>query len=193
MRRLMHPLAVLVTTCFLATSLVPPPAVVHADGDDGRGTEVARSSPLPAVPTATNTHGAGINSPNYNDFRVQTYYVCADDDSTRFRLTGASIYMWARGDRIKGFQFKYRLVAAGTAGQIQAWSNWSKNVSVSFPQGSNRQQWMNAGRLGQTRSAELAWELEVKLKYPRSLRPAKRYKYRLAFINPTCGRNMDGG
>lgn len=183
---------VLMTTCLFAASLVPAPAAVQAEGDRVRVGAADRSSPQPlSFPTASRTHGAGVNHPRFNDFRVNYLYQCAGADSSRFRVTSASIYMWSRGDRIKGFQFKYRLVPAGTAGQIQAWSNWSKNVSVSFPQGSTRGQWMAAGALNQTRSVEAAWEMEVKLKYPRSLRPAKRYKYRLTFANPPCGSNLN--
>jgi len=46
--------------------------------------------------------------------------------------------------------------------------------------------WMKAGPQGQAWNPAADWDLEVKLKYPRSLRTAWRYKYRLHIPEPTC-------
>jgi hypothetical protein len=46
---------------------------------------------------------------------------------------------------------------------------------------------MTAPKLGQSFSTVASYDLEVKLKYPRSLRKAYSYKYRVKFTNPSCG------
>lgn len=133
------------------------------------------------------TYGAGANKPKYNDGGVKFRYQCVGD-STNFKITGASIYMWSRGkDRIKGFQFKYRLVPAGTDGQLQFAWNWSKNTTVNFKKNKRTGGWVNASKLGQSFSSTASWDLEVKLKYPRSLRKAYTKKYRLHMATPQCG------
>jgi len=133
-------------------------------------------------------HGAGQNAPRFNDWLPRITYSCLPDGSTRFRLTGARIVMFTNGDqRIKGFQFKYRLVPDGTDGQPVPYANWSNNATTSFSQGSVRTTWMNAGQLGQTHSTLADWDIELKLKYPRSLRTAFRYKYRRNLTEPQCG------
>lgn len=147
-----------------------------------------RSDPAGYRPPGSATHGAGVNQPRYDDASVSWEYTCLPDGSSRFRVQRASIVMWSKGARIKGFHFKYRLVPTGTDGQIQLPYNWSKNARVSFPQGSRQSSWVTAGRLGQSFGSDLGWDIEVKLKYPRSLRIAYRYKYRLSMAaTPACG------
>lgn len=133
------------------------------------------------------TYGAGQNTPFYNDNWARSWYSCVGDKAV-FKITRASIYMWSRGkDRIKGFQFKYRLVLKGTEGQPQWFSNWSKNKSVSFKKNKKIGRWMTAGALGQSFGSTAEWDMEIKLKYPRSLRSAFRAKYRMPLGSPQCG------
>lgn len=133
------------------------------------------------------SYGAGITSPAYVDRNAKYWYQCVSDQ-TNFKITKASIVMWSKGvDRIKGFHFKYRLVARGSDGQPQWWSNWSKNVTVSFKTNKKYSRWMNAPKLGQSFSSTAAWDMEIKLKYPRSLRTAFRQKYRVPIVTPQCG------
>ena len=144
--------------------------------------------PASAAAPASATHGAGTNKPAYNNGAANYFYKCKETalGGTVFKITGANIVMWSKGARIKGFQFKYRLVADGTDGQPQWWSNWSDNAATSFPQGSVQTLRMNAGPLGQSFDPAASWDFEVKLKYPRSLRHAYRYKYRLNLPSPAC-------
>ncbi|MEZ5119935.1 MAG: hypothetical protein R2686_08550, partial [Candidatus Nanopelagicales bacterium] len=139
-----------------------------------------------AGPPSSSTHGAGMNKPANNDGSIVYKHRCVGD-TTDFKITQATIKMWSRGDRIKGFHFKYRLVAAGTEGQPQWWSNWSEPVKKSFKANRVASMSLTAPGLGQSFSSTAAWEAEVKLKYPRSKRPAKRYKYRLPVTTPQCG------
>lgn len=149
------------------------------------GTGIVSPGAASAGGPHSSTHGAGTNKPRNNDNVPQYKYRCISED--RFKVTQASIKMWSRGDRIKGFHFKYRFVAAGTAGQPQWWSNWSETVKKSFSSNQVKSIWMTAPRLGQSFSTASSWDLEVKLKYPRSKRPAKRYKYRVSATLPDCG------
>ena len=147
---------------------------------------VAPGQVAAAGPPNASSHGAGMNKPANNDGSIVYKSRCVGS-STNFKITQATIKMWSTGDRIKGFHFKYRLVAAGTEGQPQWWSNWSKPVKASFKANRVTSLLMTAPGLGQSFSSTAAWEAEVKLKYPRSLRPAKRYKYRLPVTTPQCG------
>ncbi|HET8970262.1 MAG TPA: hypothetical protein VFN19_04315 [Candidatus Nanopelagicales bacterium] len=158
--------------------------VVHPTGND-QAVAAVRSVAAVASKRAI-THGVGQNKPKYNDARARWTYRCVKEQ-TNFKIVSASTVMWSRGDRIKGFHFKYRLVAQGTAGQPQWWSNWSKNTTASFKQGKTKSIWMNAGGLGQSFSSTASWDMEIKLKYPRSLRKAYRYKYRKNIPSPQCG------
>lgn len=165
-------------------------------GTDRADTSVAAVQSVPAAQSVAaalsatskraGAHGAGQNGPRYSDGAARYTYRCVGEQA-RFKITSAKIVMWSRGQRIKGFHFKYRLVAQGTEGQPQWWSNWSDNVKTSFPQGRTKSFWMNAGGLGQSFSSLAAWDMEIKLKYPRSLRRAYRYKYRRHIASPQCG------
>ncbi len=135
------------------------------------------------------THGAGSNKPAYNDGQVKWRYMCIPG-TTRFKVTRASIVMWSRGDRIKGFEFKYRVIPVAPG--LNIGQDWSGTVKTSFPQGSNQTRRMTAGALGQSRGSELDWGIEVRLKYPRSLRLAKRYKWQIDIVEPPCG-GVTGG
>jgi hypothetical protein len=148
---------------------------------------VGAVEPASAARPQSSTHGAGTNNPNYNNGSVNVSYRCLDSGVVpNFKITGARMVMWSNGARIKGFHFKYRLVAHGTDGQLQYWSNWSDNVSVSFPQGTPQAKWMSAPALSQSFSTASAWDVEAKVKYPRSLRTAYRYKWRINLTNPAC-------
>ncbi len=152
---------------------------------------VPSSSALPggglkAARPYASTHSAGQNARAFNDGLTRWEYMCVGDQA-RFKVTKASIVMWARGARINGFHFKYRLVAAGTDGQPQWWSNWSGNVTHSFKTNAKVTRWMTAPALGQSFGTTTDWDMEVKLKYPRSLRKAYRYKWRFPIAEPQCG------
>lgn len=141
----------------------------------------------PAAAPRSSTHGAGQNHKAYNDRHIRYDYKCDIKGRPIFKITKASIVMWTRGARIKGLEFKYRLVPRGTDGQPQWWSNWSSNSSIRFKQGTVQTRWMHAAALGQSFSSTAAWDVEVKLKYPRSLRKAFSYKYRINIPSPQCG------
>ena len=135
---------------------------------------------------AASNVGAGQNSPRFNDWHARYWYTCPAQGI--FKVTNAKIVMWSKGgNRVKGFQFKYRIVPQGTDGQPVPFSNWSDNVSTSFDQGTVHSIWMTAGSQGQSWSSAAAWDMEIKLKYPRSLRTAYRFKYRKAIPSPDCG------
>lgn len=172
--------ALLVSSLVAAGALAAPAA--------GGGTSPAASGPAAserAAARAPERVGAGQNAPRYTDGYARWWYRCLD--SGNFKVTDARIVMWSKGrNRVKGFQFKYRLVHNGTAGQPQWFSNWSANRSVSFRQGTVQSRWLSAGALGQSFGAAADWDIEIKLKYPRSLRPAYRFKYRRALPEPPC-------
>jgi len=139
----------------------------------------------PASGAATGV-GAGQNSPKYNDKLARSTYTCTAEGN--FKITSAKIVMWSNGgNRVKGFEFKYRVVPAGTEGQFQFQSNWSSNASTSFKQGTVQARWMTAGPQGQAWNPAADWDMEIKLKYPRSLRTAYRSKYRIGLVEPSCG------
>lgn len=131
--------------------------------------------------------GAGQNRPAYDDYYARWTYSCTAEGN--FKATGARIVMWSKGrNRVKGFQFKYRIVPAGTVqGQPVPYSNWSSNASTSFDQGTVQSKWMAAGPQGQSWSPGADWDMQIKLKYPRSLRSAYRYQYTRPLLEPSCG------
>lgn len=134
--------------------------------------------------------GAGSNQPNVNNWTPTWSFSCTDRGY--FRVEGASINMWSNGgNRVKGFQFKYRVVPQGTA--LAPFSNWSSNVHTSFHQGAVRNIRMDAGPQGQAWDPGQAWALQIKLKYPRSLRTAWRFKYKKAIASPDCGGTDSSG
>lgn len=139
------------------------------------------------------THGAGTNSPVATNGLINYRYRCYTSPMGRpvFKVSQASIYMWASGARIKGLQFKYKLRPLSEG--LGSTQNWSDNVAVSFNQGTSHGQWMRAGPIGGVDASD-DWEFEVKLKYPRSLRRAYRYQYSLSFTMPdNCGLGMSRG
>lgn len=141
----------------------------------------------PVAPAEAAPHGigAGVNKPKYNDWQVKWFYSCTDEGN--FKADKAKIVMFSTGgNRVKGFHFKYRIVPGDTEGQPIPWANWSANTAVSFDQGTVQTTWMTAGPQGQSWNPAADWDLEVKLKYPRSKRTAWRYKYRVALTEPTC-------
>jgi hypothetical protein len=141
------------------------------------------AAPASAAPERV---GAGQNNPRFNDGYARYWYSCTDEGN--FKIDQAKIVMWSNGrNRVKGFHFKYRIVAADTEGQPVTYSNWSPNTSVSFDQGTVQSKWMTSGAQGQAWNPAADWDLEIKLKYPRSLRTAYSFKYRRDFIEPTCG------
>jgi hypothetical protein len=155
-----------------------------------RTPSVVNAQPVTAVPTwqaGFNVwYGAGTDAPKYKNTIARWSYYCVGE-TTNFKIANASINMWSNGKRIKGFHFKYRLVDSGTAGRPQWFSNWSKNVTTSFKQGSRVNHPMNAAGLGQSFSSAASWDMEIKLKYPRSKRKAYREKYRVRISTPQCG------
>lgn len=166
---------------------VPAEAAAPGAAPSGGGGIAGRPAPMAAAKGWLASYGAGIKSPAYVDKNAKYWYQCVSDQ-TKFKITRASIVMWSNGvDRIKGFHFKYRLVARGTDGQPQWWSNWSKNVTASFKTNKKISRWMNASKLGQSFSSTAAWDMEIKVKYPRSLRTAFRQKYRVPIVTPQCG------
>ena len=190
-RTVLRSLAASMTLALVLALASPGTATAQPGPADTR----AGSSAVAAVTSALRvsaaswqgSYGAGQNKPFYNDGAAKSWYTCVGD-KTIFKITQASIYMWSRGeDRIKGFQFKYRLVAKGTEGQPQWYSNWSKNTSVSFKKNKKIGRWMNAAALGQSFSSTAEWDMEIKLKYARSLRTAFRAKYRMHMGSPQCG------
>ena len=190
-RTVLRPLVASMTLALVLTLASPGTASAQPAPADAR----TESSAVAAVTSSLRmsaaswqgTYGAGQNKPFYNDGAAKSWYTCVGD-KTLFKITQASIYMWSRGkDRIKGFQFKYRLVGKGTEGQPQWYSNWSKNKSVSFKKNKTIGRWMNAAALGQSFSSTAEWDMEIKLKYPRSLRTAFRAKYRMPMGSPQCG------
>ncbi len=95
--------------------------------------------------------------------------------------------MWARGSGIKGFQLKARLVPAGTAGQFQLPYAWSDNLVRSFsPSSAVTTRRMAVWTPSQDGNA--SWEVEVLMKYPRTLlRPAYKHKFRIGgVVTPGC-------
>lgn len=133
------------------------------------------------------TYGAGQNAPSYNDGIARWWYSCVPDQAV-FKVTRASIYVWSKGkDRVKGAEFKYRLAARGTDGQIQWWSNWSKTAKYKTKKNKKFKGWLNATGLGQSFSSASSWDMEINLKYPRSLRKAYSKKYRVHVPSPQCG------
>lgn len=96
----------------------------------------------------------------------------------------ASTTIWANGARINGTHFKARLVPEGTAGQPQALYTWSGNQTTSFPQGTLAS--ANFAVMLPRQAAMNNWDLEVKIKFPRSLRQAFRYKFRVPFQEIDC-------
>ena len=190
-RTVLRPLVASMTLALVLTLASPGTASAQPAPADARAESSAvaavTSSLMVSAASWQGTYGAGQNKPFYNDGAAKSWYTCVGD-KTLFKITQASIYMWSRGkDRIKGFQFKYRLVAKGTEGQPQWYSNWSKNTSVSFKKNKKIGRWMNAAALGQSFSSTAAWDMEIKLKYPRSLRTAFRAKYRMPMGSPQCG------
>jgi hypothetical protein len=128
--------------------------------------------------------GAGVNRPRFDDWSAAWTYRCTGEGN--FKVAGATIRMWSNGgNRVKGFQFKYRVVPQNTGLHLD--SNWSSNVHTSFSQGSAHSVWMKAGPQGQAWNPAGSWALELKLKYPRSLRTAWRFKYKKAINSPDCG------
>jgi len=134
-----------------------------------------------------------VNHPNYQATSLRYDTKCSDIDPNNFKVTKASIYMWAHGNRIKGFQFKYRFLPAGTEGQPQFWSNWSDTAKESFDTNQLASKLMVAGPLGQSFSSGSDWEMEIWLKYPRSWRPAHKFKMRFTITEPECGLFGPGG
>jgi hypothetical protein len=169
---------VLIVILAVAACLTAGPAESASSAGSGSG----------AAKVATRLYGAGTNAPSYNDAKpIFTTSCFGEGGSGIFKVNSAKIVMWSRGERIKGFQMKYRLVPSGTDGMLQTSSNWSANVSTSFNQGTTQTTWMKAGALGQSFGTGVPWDIEIKLKYPRSLRTAFRFKYRRAITNPDCG------
>lgn len=106
-------------------------------------------------------------------------------------VVSVSTTIWANGARIKGIHFKARLVPGaygGTSvddgGTLQHPYNWSDNQTVGFRQGSRA--FYNFAVALPRQDALGTWDLEVKFKFPRSLRTAYRYKFRVPFQEIDC-------
>lgn len=127
----------------------------------------------------------GWYAPHNSAYALSLTAECVDTSYGPVVRVKARTIMWARGSRIKGFHFKARLVVAGSDGQIQS-TAWSDNFVRGFaPTSAQVRKGMVA--LLPSQNANADWDIEVKMKFPRSIGTAYRHKFRVPFVEPDCG------
>jgi hypothetical protein len=137
------------------------------------------------------THGAGARG----DCDADWSYECVNTEryGMQFKVKSARMVMWANGDKITGFKFRYRPVPRGDpdkdadANRLPAAQNWSPWAEESGPTAR-----LEAGAQGQSYNPLAAWSLQIELEF---VRPGFNYVYRYAYpiINPQCGLGRGGG